>query len=126
MAGNSQFAYGYFGRPLIPGAALAKQPELARKINLLCDVLEGLAGVAGLRVTKPDAAPRAWQISAEFANSDGTVSGGVPDGFVEVEDAVVDIEWDASSHSLRVKRATILAKDVGEWEELIQFQEFDA
>lgn len=128
MEEGGQIALGFFGPPLKPGEPLARQKDMARKVNLLCEVLESLRGMGGLRFVKPVSA-RDWSLVDGARNPDwtGGSGGGVPEGFTELEDAVVDIQWDESGTKLQVKRGTILAKDVDtEWTDLVDFEQFDA
>lgn len=126
MEEGGQIALGFFGPPLKPGQPLARQKDMARKVNMLCEVLESLRGMGGLRFVKPVSA-RDWALVDGARNPDwtGGSGGGVPEGYEEI-DAVVDVQWDESSHALQIKRAKVLAKDVGEWENLVVFEAFDA
>lgn len=64
---------GYFGRPVVKGQRLARQRGLARKINMLCEVLEGIVGVGGIRIHKTDN-PLQWMIDG----TEMTGGGGEP------------------------------------------------
>ena len=124
---GGQIALGFFGPPLRPGMALARQKDMARKINMLCEVMETIRGIGGLRFVKPVSA-RDWAIVDSARDPDWTGdSGSVPEGFSERENTVIDIQWDASGTKLQVKRGTVLVKDAEtEWTDLVDFEQFDA
>lgn len=61
---------GYFGRPVVKGQRLAQQRGLARKINMICEVLEGITGSGGIRIHKTDN-PLQWIIDGTETEGSG-------------------------------------------------------
>lgn len=132
---DNQVKKGYFGKPLVRGKAVGAQKGLVDKINKLCEVLENIAGLRGCKIYKPESG--AWHINPSDAgspigdNDSMAGEGGVPPGYAEMQNAVVDVQWVEPESAnapalLQVKRGKVLVKDVGEWETVIDFARYDA
>lgn len=91
---DTQPAPNYFGPPLKEGEPLARQRGLVRKINMLCEVLEGLRGLRSLLINKPANAPRSWSVY----NSDD----------LDYEEETFNLVTDSGivTRTLRVKKST--------------------
>lgn len=123
---DTQSAPGYFGPPLLEGQPLAKQRGMARKINLLCDVLEGIRGLGVLQFFKPRGASRSWALvdSGDPTGAGGGGGGGgeIPTGYEEREDSIIDMQLTSGSPNvIQVKRGTVLVKEgtETEWTDLV-------
>ena len=136
---NNQVKRGYFGKPLVKGKAVGAQRGLVDKINRLCEVLENMTGIRGLKIYKPESG--AWIVNPSDAtspigeNDEPGGGSGVPPGYTEMSNAAVDVRWlnpdhtDGSSgiYKLQIKRGKVLVKDVDEdWSDLLEFKEYDA
>lgn len=133
---NTQVAHRYFGPPLEAGKAFGVMP-IRTKINKICDVLENITGVNGTRIIKPEAG--GWVIDGASGTTPMTtdelgIGSGVPDGYTQMEDAIVDMRWmypehaegETDKYEIQVKRGKVLVKDVGDWETAIEFAKYNA
>lgn len=109
------------------GKAIGAQAGLSDDLTKVFSILENLEGIGGVEI-KRDGVFWRIAITSSMAGSSGS-SGGIPTGWSERADAIVDIQWDSTYHKLQVKRGTVLVKDSTEdasWSDLLTFAEYDA
>lgn len=106
------------------GKAIGAQTDFAETINTLIDFVKNLEGAGDILLDRGSFPT--CRIKMRPANDNP--NGGIPPGYEERANSIVDIQWDSSAHKLQIKRGTVLVKTgtVGTtWSDVIVFEEFN-
>lgn len=101
------------------GKAIGAQKGLADDLEKLFSILENLEGIGGIEVKRDGLY---WRIAVtSTAVGGGASSGGVPTGYTERSNSIVDQQVsDTDPKKVQIKRGTVLCKDVdSSWTDLL-------
>ena len=111
-------------RKLRKNVAIGAQKGFADAFNALVDFAEKLEGAGNIKVDKSN-----WpNVRITLSSENPPPPSGIPPGYEELSDSIVDIQWDSTSHKIQIKRGTVLVKTgtVGtSWSDLLTFEEYN-
>lgn len=102
------------------GKAIGAQKGLVDDLKKLFSIVENMEGIGGIEI-KRDGVFWRFAITSSMAGGGGSSSGGVPTGYTERSNSIVDIQVsDTDPKKIQVKRGTVLCKDVdASWSDLL-------